>query len=1447
MKNYFRSILAFVLSICILATFCAVPMVASADSTALKFNNDHKFKIVIFSDVQDQFPVHQRVINIMRQALTRENPDLIVYLGDITEQNIKDPEVDYRRTVEQIFSPAVEAGIPYAVVFGNHDDQSYYSGTRTDKAAMLSVIQSLGDCRTVDADPELFGTGTCKIPIYSSDGSSVAFDLFMVDSNTYRTPTDGSSGYDNPHADQVAWLAANKDAGVNSMVFQHIPMPEIYNLLKEDANGSKTYGDKKYAKELNGNASGYLGEFPNPTYASNNMGEFETLKEMGGVLNVFTGHDHLNDFTGTYDGISMTAVPGMTYYNYGKEEVRGYGVIELNESDTANYDYHSVKFSTLDAEAGGTQETTYADYDVITYADLRKDGNPLPETDYNIHGSNTFTYEGTSPTHSAILKFRWTAGADNVGFQFSFDEGENGNIAYPFGVWIKRPNQASAGSYGAWHLRPNQADCLVNMSKAIKQGDVYDIELGKLKILTGEPQHVGEYYLYLKVNGVLIQEAYSNASDDGQFMSGNALCQMKNEIRFGDWSTNDDNNRISAYAFEKFAPYDVIEYEDLLDTGDHPLAAEGTTLTAQNNLFHYEATSPSHSAIYKLRWTAGDDIYFQLHPGVYGGSNNFAYRINGTNFNQRNPSADVPIGYTINEGDYVDIEIGRLLVSEGDNAGKYYTYFKAGRKVIFEKYVSADDTNTANYLADSIQLNLRDSAHFCEIGPIIAEVEEEPADALYYKYDEIEYGDLLLGGNYLGGETSIDGGKTFTYNKTSSTGSVILKYRWTAAEDAQFQLSFDTGKDGKVNYMFGVQLYNPGSEGRENSSIRLRPGLDDKNAWVDLAENIVGGQSYDVEFARLKVKNGDNAGKYYVYFKLNDELISESYVAEGVVDSKGNYTSNPGSTACTISNEIYMTAWGNSGNKISSVPGETAYYDYDEVYYGDLLYNDKPLAMETVMNGGRIFTYNKTSPTGSVILRYRWTAVEGAKSQISFDTGKDNKINYMFGAQLYTPGSEGHEKSSIRLRPGYDDKNAWNDLAENIVDGQNYDIEFARLKVKGGDNAGKYYVYYKINGELISESYVASNVVDGDGNYKSSPGDTDCKISNKIYLTFWEASGNKISATPFPETYEAYDEIYYSDLLNSGKPLAVGGTKLSGGTTFTYNRTSPTGSAILRYRWTVGSVAKFQLSFEKTKDKNSSNAISYMFGAWLSEPSAQAAYPNGKMWLRPGYGPEIAFENAIEPGSDHDIEFARLKVANGPNKGKYYVYIKIDGALIAEDYVAAGIVDENLNYYTKPNEDLQCSMTSNEIFLAFWGTENNYISAIPFEETYETYDEIYYSDLLNGGKALPTGGSKLSGGTSFTYNRTSPTGSAILRYRWTVGSVAKFQLSFERTKDKNSSNAISYMFGAWLSEPGAESGYDNGRMLLRPGYGSAVAIENVIEPNSDHDIEFARLKVANGP
>jgi len=126
MKKVLKKLLATTLSLSMLLTCFTVPMKAeAAEKEPLKFGSDGKFKIVIFSDTQDQYPVHAALTNRMRLAMDRENPDFVVFTGDQTEMNTKDPEVDFRRTIEQILDPVVDAGVPYAFVYGNHDTQFY--------------------------------------------------------------------------------------------------------------------------------------------------------------------------------------------------------------------------------------------------------------------------------------------------------------------------------------------------------------------------------------------------------------------------------------------------------------------------------------------------------------------------------------------------------------------------------------------------------------------------------------------------------------------------------------------------------------------------------------------------------------------------------------------------------------------------------------------------------------------------------------------------------------------------------------------------------------------------------------------------------------------------------------------------------------------------------------------------------------------------------------------------------------------------------------------------------------------------------------------------------------------------------------------------------------------------------------------------------------------------
>ena len=1608
MGKKIEKLMAAVLALIMLATFCAVPITASAEDGNLKFGDDGKFKIVIFSDAQDQYPVHQRVIRIMEQAIERENPDFIVFTGDMTEINTKDVNVDYRRTVEQILAPVVEAGLPYSIVFGNHDNQNYVSGTVTDRDAMLAVWQSIGDCRTVDANQSLSGAGTCKIPDYSSNGNDVAFNLWMLDSGSYQNPLDGTSGYGSVQDDQLAWMAANNDAGVNSIAFQHIPMPQMYNLFVEDANGTKTYNGKTYKLELIDGVTGKAGEFPAPCPADKSN-EYASLKAMGNVLGVVTGHDHLNDFTGKFEenGVEMTAVPGMTYFNYGDEAIRGYGVIELDEKDLSKYDYHSVKFSTLDAEAGGTTETVYDEYDVINYSDLKQNGNAVAD-EYAISGGHNFTYDVTSPSNSAVFKFRWTAGS-KPGFQVSFDGAADGDITYPFGLWIKRADQTKPN--GAWHLKPNDPKMEVPMSAAVKQGDTYDIEMGRLKVLSGDPKYVGMYYIYLKVNGKLIKDGYTNTDENGGYVSGGNDRTLNNVIRFGAWGNGKDDvisEYVEPVVVEEYAPYDVVNYNDLLNYDTlKPLAQDGMQLVKTDYSFKYtesEAASSTHSVILKLRWTMEDYEYFQIHLGSYGGKNNFAYRMkNDGHWQDRALDKHVALSYRPTSGDYFDFEVARLMVTAGKNTGKYYTYFKVDGEIIFEKYVAADDENTTKYLNNVVYLGFAND-HTCKIS---ATPYDPDPDALYYAHDELTYYDLLVDGKKLSGEEHQMNNHTFTYDNTSDNGSVVIKYRWKGDKDANFQLGLDN--EGAFAYMFGVQWYKPDAE-YPNGRIWLRPGY---GPSVGFEEKIVTGQYYDIEFGRIKVKNGDHKGDYYLYFKLDGELLAEDYVDASVVSKAGNYTSKPGDMSCTISNKIYLTFWGGTiGNFISPSPYVEAYDVYDEVTYDDFRIDGNSLPANGLnLGASRKITYNATSPSYSAKVKFRWTAGTEAKMVFYFDkwpnhpygfaakppltdvgggavagengawhlncanggnivqmdkpiekgetfdieigrlkvtNGKNKGLYYVYakvngelikdyyteqladpapsniirivngteeniissipeeveepdepvepeepeapdalyyaydeitfddlwigqnsmagrvmdGAHTYTYNATSATysvKLNFRWIAGEDAKfsllfDSWDDYAfffavkrpnesgfgaaagengayhlvpsnndlivqmdEPIVAGKAYDMEVGRLKVKNGEHAGKYYVYWMVDGKLI-QSYYYDGVVDG------VYGNKNVALSNQFTIQPADST-SKFTAVPFAEKYEAYDDLSFNDLWIGENSMV--GREMDGGHEYTYNATSPSYSMKLKFRWTAGGE---ELQFSTFLDDWK---YPFCFASKIPNRSdwGAAAGPNGAWHLVPS-NPDliVQMDEPIVAGQSYDIEIGRLKVANGANAGKYYVYFMVDGELIVYYYydgVVNGVYDG-------------VALSNKIIFSAKAG---NTFKAIPFVEEYEAYDEIGFEDLKDANGNALNGQQNMSGGTMLKYNGTSTTGSVILKYRWKIGSVPKFQMSFEKASD----SSMAYMFGAWLSAPGEEADYPNGRMWLRPSYGPQVNLAEALVAGTSHNVEFARLKVANGP
>lgn len=337
MKKTFCSCMSVFLFLVLL--FNAAPVwAADREGTTLKFNADGNFRILIIADTQDTLHPRQETLDLMNAALDEAKPDLVVFTGDNIhgpDWKMKKSKNRTRKAIEQIMEPVVSRNVPYCVVFGNHDDEGGIS-----KEYQMELYQSLGNCLSVKGEA-MKGCGTYNIPIQSSADNKNIFNLWFIDSGSYNTDEKIDSFYDFVGTDQIEWYerksnelkAENGGKPMPSILFQHIAVPEIFDLLTEVSEGTENAVEKngKYYILNSAMATGTMGEAPCPPDYNN--GQFESWKKQGDIIAAFFGHDHVNEFSGTVDGIDMVYTPGAGFYIYGNGPKHGVRVVDIKEQD----------------------------------------------------------------------------------------------------------------------------------------------------------------------------------------------------------------------------------------------------------------------------------------------------------------------------------------------------------------------------------------------------------------------------------------------------------------------------------------------------------------------------------------------------------------------------------------------------------------------------------------------------------------------------------------------------------------------------------------------------------------------------------------------------------------------------------------------------------------------------------------------------------------------------------------------------------------------------------------------------------------------------------------------------------------------------------------------------------------------------------------------------------
>lgn len=312
----------------------------------LKFKND-TFKIMQIADTQEGKKVSPDTIDLINAALEREEPDLVVYSGDQIwgKSSFKGNRNEVKRVLSELTEPVRKRGIPFSVCFGNHDRQVGLSN-----AEQFEIYKEL-DCFIGETNNDADGVANHVIEI--GDNEELKFLLYLFDSHSNL-----KIGYDNVHENQIEWYRKTRDdyekkhgRMIPSVVIQHIPLCEIFELLTEVKKGTKgavrgfrTHANRFYVlndKKVNKDA--FMKE--SPADPQENSGEFAAFKEKGEVLGVYFGHDHNNSFNGKVDGIDLGYTQGAGFHVYGPGKSRGVRIIELKKN--GSLDTYDLRFSNL--------------------------------------------------------------------------------------------------------------------------------------------------------------------------------------------------------------------------------------------------------------------------------------------------------------------------------------------------------------------------------------------------------------------------------------------------------------------------------------------------------------------------------------------------------------------------------------------------------------------------------------------------------------------------------------------------------------------------------------------------------------------------------------------------------------------------------------------------------------------------------------------------------------------------------------------------------------------------------------------------------------------------------------------------------------------------------------------------------------------------------------------
>lgn len=273
-----------------------------------------------------------KVINGLDALIEKYDPDFVMIGGDQclyfgSAENVK-------AKFEEILAPVISRNKPWAAIFGNHDRDA-----GLDLEEEMRVYESISGFLGEAGPKDISGVGNYCLPVYSSDGKEIKYNLWAMDSLRQTKdyiekfhmkkdtrivmpdPLNDGGGDASPLFDQVMWYynkstQIEKENGrkIPGIMFMHISLPEFIIVTRnpEECGAVGSKREKNCSSELN-------------------SGLFLASLQRGDIKGFFFGHDHLIDIQGEYCGVTLACDAAIGYNMSGHDDLRGGRIIDLYE------------------------------------------------------------------------------------------------------------------------------------------------------------------------------------------------------------------------------------------------------------------------------------------------------------------------------------------------------------------------------------------------------------------------------------------------------------------------------------------------------------------------------------------------------------------------------------------------------------------------------------------------------------------------------------------------------------------------------------------------------------------------------------------------------------------------------------------------------------------------------------------------------------------------------------------------------------------------------------------------------------------------------------------------------------------------------------------------------------------------------------------------------------